>query len=136
MLRAGYGVTFDTYTGVMQTYQQSIGTWPDSQFAQPAYNGVDGSRDQRQPSQQIGGNPLPTASPFGSAGWYANPQLDNAYSHQFNVELQQQLSNDLALSVAYVGAAPSAWTTTAPPTPLRPLGPARPPRCRHAGRFP
>ena len=28
VLRAGYGMTFDTYTGVMQTFQQSIGTWP------------------------------------------------------------------------------------------------------------
>ncbi len=104
VLRAGYGVTFDTFTGVMQTFQQSIGTWPDSQFAQPAYNAVGDPAVYVLQANKIGGSPLPSASPFGSAGWYANPQLDNAYSHQFNVELQHQVTSDLAASIAYVGA--------------------------------
>lgn len=104
VLRAGYGITFDNYTGVMQTFQQSIGTWPDKQFAQPAYNGVGQPLTDLKTANQLGGNPLPDPSPFGSAGWYANPNLDNAYAHQWNVELQQQFTRDLTLSAAYVGS--------------------------------
>ena len=104
VLRAGYGMTFDTYTGVMQTFQQSIGTWPDKQFAQPAYNAVDQPLTQVGTANKAGGTPLPDPTPFGSAGWYADPNLKNAYAHQWNVELQQQLTNDLTLSTAYVGS--------------------------------
>ena len=32
------------------------------------------------------------------------PNLKNAYAHQWNLEIQQQLSNDLTLSTAYVGS--------------------------------
>jgi len=104
VIRAGYGITFDTYTGVMQTFQQSIGTWPDKQFAQPAYNAVGQPLTTTKQANQLGGNPLPDPTPFGSAGWYANPQLDNAYSHQWNVEVQQQMTSGLALSAAWVGS--------------------------------
>lgn len=104
VLRAGYGITFDSFTGVMQTFQQSIGTWPEKQFAQPAYNGVGQPFTTTQEANKAGGNPLPDPTPFGSAGWYANPNLKNAYAHQWNVELQQQLTEDLALSAAYVGS--------------------------------
>ena len=48
--------------------------------------------------------PLPGPTPFGSAGWYANPNLENAYAHQWNVEIQHQLTQDLSLSTAYVGS--------------------------------
>jgi outer membrane receptor protein involved in Fe transport len=104
VLRAGYGVTFDTYTGVMQTFQQSIGTWPDKQFAQPAYNAVGERLTSVGEANKLGGVPLPDPTPFGSAGWYADPEFDNAYSHQWNVEIQQQMASDLTLSVAYVGS--------------------------------
>ena len=103
VLRAGYGITFDTYTGIMQSFQQSIGTWPDKQFAQPAYNAVGQPLTSVQQANQAGGVPLPDPSPFGSAGWYANPKLNNAYSHQWNVEIQQKLAEDLTVSTAYVG---------------------------------
>lgn len=104
VLRAGYGITFDSFTGVMQTFQQSIGTWPETQFAQPTYNAVGQPLTSTKQANEAGGAPLPAATPFGSAGWYADPNLKNAYSHQWNVEIQQQLKEDLALSVAYVGS--------------------------------
>jgi outer membrane receptor protein involved in Fe transport len=104
VLRAGYGLTFDSFTGVMQTFQQSIGTWPENQFAQPAYNGIGQPLTLTKTANQAGGAPLPGPTPFGSAGWYANPDLKNAYAHQWNVEVQRQLTEDLALSAAYVGS--------------------------------
>jgi len=104
VLRAGYGVAFDTYTGIMQTFQQSIGTWPDKQFAQPAYNAVGQRLTTVGQANKAGGVPLPDPTPFGSAGWYANPRLKNAYAHQWNVEIQEQLTNDLTLSTAYVAS--------------------------------
>lgn len=104
VLRAGYGITFDTFTGVMQGFQQSIGTWPDKQFAQPAYNAIGDPLTNVLEANRLGGAPLPDPSPFGSAGWYANPKSKPAYSHQWNVEIQQQMTDNLTLSAAYVGS--------------------------------
>jgi hypothetical protein len=110
----------------MQTFQQSLGTWPDSQFSQPTYNALDQRLTTVKEANQLIGNPLPDASPFGSAGWYANPDLKNAYSHQWNVEIQQQLTGDLTFSAAYVASrtfrldhngVANAATTPGPGTP-------------------
>ena len=104
VLRAGYGITFDTFTGVMQGFQQSIGTWPDKQFAQPAYNVIGDPLVNVLEANKLGGAPLPDPSPFGSAGWYANPKTKPAYSHQWNIEVQQQMADNLTFSAAYVGS--------------------------------
>jgi hypothetical protein len=126
VLRVGYGITFDTFSGLMQTFQQSLGTWPDSQFSQPTYNAVDQPLTTIKEANRFIGNPLPDASPFGSAGWYANPDLKNAYSHQWNVEIQRQLTADMTFSVAYVvsrtfrldhNGVANAATTPGPGTP-------------------
>jgi len=104
VLRAGYGLTFDTFTGVMQGFQQSIGTWPAKEFAQPAYNAIGDPLTDVGTANQLGGAPLPDPTPFGSAGWYANPRTKPAYSHQWNIELQQQMADNLTFSAAYVGS--------------------------------
>ena len=47
---------------------------------------------------------IPGPTPFGSAGWYVDPKFKNAYSHQWNVEIQQQFTDSLVASIAYVGS--------------------------------
>jgi hypothetical protein len=49
-------------------------------------------------------NPLiPTPTPSSQAPYY-DPRFKPAYSEQWNVEIQHELANNLALSVAYVGS--------------------------------
>jgi hypothetical protein len=50
-------------------------------------------------------NALPSApTPFTGLGWYYDPHLKNHYSHQWNVEVQKELSSSLVASIAYVGS--------------------------------
>jgi len=104
VIRGGYGLVFDVFTGISQSSQQSIGTWPDRQFSQPTFNFAGQPLTTVQDIQGQTNSPLPGPTPFGSAGWYIDPHFKNAYSHQWNVEVQQQLTDSLILSVAYVGS--------------------------------
>jgi len=104
VLRAGYGLVFDVFTGISQSSQQSIGTWPDKQFNQPTFNFVGQPVTTVQGVQSQLNDRIPGPTPFGSAGWYADPHFKNAYSHQWNVEIQQQFTETLVASVAYVGS--------------------------------
>jgi len=104
VLRAGYGLVFDVFTGISQFSQQSIGTWPDKQFNQPTFNFAGDALTTVQGVQPQINTRIPGPTPFGSAGWYADPRFKNAYSHQWNVEIQQQFTDTLVASVAYVGS--------------------------------
>ena len=104
VLRAGYGLVFDVFTGISQLSQQSIGTWPDKQFNQPTFNFVGQELTTVQRVQGQINTRIPGPTPFGSAGWYVDPHFKNAYSHQWNVEIQQQFTDTLVASVAYVGS--------------------------------
>jgi hypothetical protein len=104
VVRAGYGLVFDVFTGISQLSQQSIGTWPDKQFNQPTFNFAGQGLTTLQAIQTQTQTPLPGPTPFGSAGWYVDPHFKNAYSHQWNVEIQQQFTDNLVVSVAYVGS--------------------------------
>ncbi len=44
------------------------------------------------------------ATPFNQFGWYYDPHLKNHYSHQFNLEIQKQLSSSLVATIGYVGS--------------------------------
>ncbi len=136
VLRAGYGVNYDSFTGVMQGFQQSIGTWPDKQFAQPAYNGVGEALTSVARANQLGGAPLPDPSPFGSAGWYANPRTKPAYSHQWNVEIQEQLRNNLTFSIAYVGSRTKRLEHNGSANTALSAGPGSPEEVRQRRPFP
>lgn len=136
VLRAGYGVNYDSFTGVMQGFQQSIGTWPDKQFAQPAYNAVGEPLVSVGRANQLGGAPLPDPSPFGSAGWYANPRTKPAYSHQWNIEIQEQLKNNLTFSIAYVGSRTKRLEHNGAANTATSAGPGSPEEVRQRRPFP
>jgi len=104
VIRGGYGLVFDVFTGISQSSQQSIGTWPDNQLSQPTFNFAGQTLTNLQQIQGQPNSPLPGPTPFGSVGWYIDPRFKNAYSHQWNVEIQQQFTDNLVMSVAYVGS--------------------------------
>ena len=103
VIRAGYGLVFDVFTGISQSSQQSINSWPDKQFSQPTFNAIGALPTTLQEVHAAIDSPLPDPSPFGNAGWFIDPHFKNAYAHQWNVEIQQQFSENLVLSAAYVG---------------------------------
>ena len=113
VIRAGYGLYFDPLPARSQYAQNDLeaAVWPDATaFASPTganapvsfTNGTAFNIIQFQ--QQGFANPLPVNSPWGVGSFNDDPNYKDAYSHQWHVEYQRELSNSNMISVAYVGS--------------------------------
>ncbi len=105
VLRGGYGLYWDALTSNSQYTQHNVNTWPVS-------SGFSGkANDLGEAAQSIGdleGNfpaVLPAANPWVLDMWSNDPQRKNGYSHQWHVELQRQVTEQLMAAAAYVGSA-------------------------------
>jgi hypothetical protein len=116
MLRAGYGMLFDTVSARSQFAQNIIeGTsWPWStgigtQNANVNTGGIwpgAAGNPIRYITDIVGNfpNPVIAASPWVASGYTNDPNYKDARSQQWNVEIQRQFSRKMMLSVAYVGS--------------------------------
>jgi hypothetical protein len=107
VVRGGYGFIYDNVTGGIQTIRDRLFSWPYNSSENPVFNTL-GSPIQTMsaivPTLSTV-NALPSApTPFTSFGWYYDPHLKNHYSHQWNVEVQKELTSSLVASIAYVGS--------------------------------
>jgi hypothetical protein len=108
VLRAGYGLYWDALPARSQYTQNDIEAagWPWT----TAFSAPPGTNAIGQPLQTmnniVGSFPFPTppAHPWGTSGFYDDPDFKDAYSHQWNLEFQRQFTRDLMVSVAYVGS--------------------------------
>lgn len=107
VVRGGYGLIYDNVTGGIQTIRDRLFSWPYNSSQNPLFNSVG------QPIKTMSAivptlsniNALPSApTPFTGLGWYYDPHLKNHYSHQWNVEVQKELTSSLVASIAYVGS--------------------------------
>jgi len=107
VIRGGYGLIYDNVTGGIQTIRDRLFSWPYNSSQDPVFNTLGQSiqtMDAIVPGLSTI-NSLPSApTPFTSFGWYYDPHLKNHYSHQWNVEVQKELSSSLVASIAYVGS--------------------------------
>ena len=118
VLRAGYGLYYDTVSARSQYAQNTVEgpTWPwttgiGTQNANQATGGIWPGAEGNPVTlitSLVGNfpNPVVAASPWTSAGGgYTNaPDYRNPRSHQWNVEIQRQLTSSVVLSLAYVGS--------------------------------
>lgn len=104
VVRAGYGLVYDTLTGLSQTFSNSMNSWPASGSSAPSYNGVGQSLTTVDTAQASIQSALPGASPWGNGTWYYDANHKDAYSHQWNLEIQRQMTSNLLMSVGYVGS--------------------------------
>ena len=105
VLRGGYGLYWDALTSNSQYTQHNVNTWPVSRGFSGKANGLG---DAPQFISDLEGNfpaVLPAASPWDLDTWSNDPDRKNALSHQWHVELQRQLTDQLMASAAYVGSA-------------------------------
>ena len=105
VVRGGYGLVYDVFTGLSQETQNTIGWWPDSQNVQLSENSVGQPLTFIGDIQDLQVSPLPGPSPWNVSGWFPDPHKKDQYSHQWNVEIQRQMTGNLMLSAAYVGSA-------------------------------
>ena len=111
VLRAGYGLYFDPLPARSQYAQNDLeaAVWPDA----TAYSGTANTNANFangtffniiQLQGQGFATPLPTASPWTVGGFNDDPNYKDAYSHQWHVEYQRELTKTSMISVAYVGS--------------------------------
>jgi hypothetical protein len=107
VVRAGYGLTYDTTAALLQEAADIFGAWPDVTTNNNGYNFVSAPPVLTYTSALLssGVTSLPSPTPWTS---YNGPWLDPIYktpfSSQWNVEIQRLLTDNVMFSVAYVGS--------------------------------
>jgi outer membrane receptor protein involved in Fe transport len=106
VLRSGYALMWDSMVSRSQYGQHQYESW-----GWPQFSGIDtgtinleGGAVQRIEDFRSIPFLAPRAAPWNSEGFYNDPDRKNAYSHQWHVEYQRELSRNFAASLAYVGS--------------------------------
>ncbi len=109
VVRAGFGIFYDNWSGTLQAAQNARGAWP-SGASQSVGNlnvaGVTPGVTAQNPF--VGLSTMVPASPFPSSGaGFLATDWKNSYSSQWNFQIQHQLTKASTLSVGYVGSSTS-----------------------------
>jgi Carboxypeptidase regulatory-like domain len=116
VLRAGYGVYYDTVSARSQYLQNTIegAAWPwttgiGTQSANVATGGIwpGATGNPLGFITDIEGNfpsPVVAATPWNGGGYVNDPNYKDTRSQQWNAEIQRQLTHNMMLSVSYVGS--------------------------------
>jgi hypothetical protein len=106
VLRSGYSLMWDSMVSRSQYGQHQFETW-----GWPQFSGIDTGVVNRpgMPLQSVEDISslafnLPAAQPWNASGWFNDPDRKNAYSHQWHVEVQREVTRNLMVGLAYVGS--------------------------------
>jgi hypothetical protein len=103
VIRTGGSIMYDTWGSYIQFVQNPRGNWPTGAGQSP--NGLNIGPINATAQNPFGTLP-PTvpATPFPSGGYASDSRYRSAQVFEWNFDVQQQITNSLALSVAYVGS--------------------------------
>ncbi len=107
VVRGGYGLIYDNVTASIQSVRDRLLAWPSNSSLPLTFNVIGQPLDTMTaivPTLNSTQALPAVATPFNQFGWYYDPHLKNHYSHQFNLEVQKQVSNSLVATVGYVGS--------------------------------
>jgi hypothetical protein len=127
-VRAGYSLVFDPLTGIEQDWKGILGSWPAAggDWSIASWNQLGQSLT---PIEQTFGRinaALPAPDPWSQTNWFFDPNRKDARSQQWNLEVQHQMSANLALSIGYLGSysdrldVTGLWNTATTPGPGTP----------------
>ena len=128
VVRGGYGIVYDDLTGMEQDWKGIAGSWPTvgSVSASVALNQLGQPLSPIESNFATSGIALPAASPWGQSNWFFDPHHRDSRSQQWNVEVEREMTKNLALSVGYVGSksdrldVTGLWDTAQTPGPGTP----------------
>ena len=103
-LRLGYGLVYDLFSALPQTFNSITGQWPDTANFNSSFNALSDPVTFFDEVQNAQVSPLPLPTPWTTTDWFVDPDARNPISHQWNMELQHQMSQNLAVSIGYAGS--------------------------------
>lgn len=115
VLRGGFGMFFDNYSGTTQMARNPIGTWPSVGYLSQSNNNI-GDFAAGHPvyaSDPLALNAtMPATTPFPSnytrsplyGSWQFDPRWKNPYSYQYNLGIQRQITPVYLATINYVGS--------------------------------
>ncbi len=111
VLRAGYGLYWDAIPARSQYAQNDLemAVWPSTTaFAGNVNTVADFAGGNQKLLTALQGNfptPLPTTNPWAPTNTFGDdPKIKDAYSQQWNFDVQQEIASNLLFSAAYVGS--------------------------------
>jgi hypothetical protein len=111
VLRAGYGLYWDAVPARSQYAQNDLemAVWPSTTAFAGNVNATAAFTNggQKLITDLMGHfpTPLPTTNPWAPTNTFGDdPKIKDPYSHQWNIELQRQLTPTLLVAAAYVGS--------------------------------
>jgi hypothetical protein len=106
VVRTGYALMWDSMVSRSQYGQHQFESW-----GWPQFSGIDTGEINREGSllqriEDVKSLPFatPREAPWNSGGFYNDPNRKNAYSHQWHVEVQRELTHNLVAAIGYVGS--------------------------------
>ena len=106
VLRSGYALLWDSMVSRSQYGQHQYESWGWPQFSGIDTGTMNLESGAIQRLSDIQSLPFlaPRAAPWNSEGFYNDPNRKNAYSHQWHVDLQREISRNFMVGIAYVGS--------------------------------
>ncbi len=125
VVRGGYGIVYDDLTGMEQDWKGDSGSWPDvgSVSGQVALNQLGQPLSPIEKNFATIGVALPAASPWSQSNWFFDPHHRDGRSQQWNLEIEREMTRNMAVSIGYVGSksdrldATGLWDTAQTPGP-------------------
>jgi hypothetical protein len=106
VLRTGYSLLWDSMVSRSQYGQHQFESWGWPQFSGIDTGTINTQGGSVQRIEDVAALPFaaPRAAPWNSSGFFNDPDRKNAYSHQWHVELQREITPDTMVGAAYVGS--------------------------------
>jgi len=126
VLSAGAGLVYDSWSGALQAAQNARGAWPSGSTQSPTNLNIAGVTPGATAQNPFGDTaPVLPASPFPSGGGFLDTQFKNAYSWQWNMQVQQQVGKAGVAKFSYVGSSTSRAPIQIPSNVSLVLGPTQ-----------
>lgn len=104
VIRGGFAMFYDLEAGVMQQAQNASGAWPRTDL-------IRGTNVNRTVVESVvddtfnGTDPrVPLATPATASAFFFDPNFQNPYSEQWNLEIQKAVTPTMIATLGYVGS--------------------------------
>lgn len=110
VVRGGFGIVFDNWAAVSQMAQNIEGSWPDigqlinNSLNIPSTTSATPNASAQNPFAGSTSGLFPAPTPFQQVQWFYDPHIKNAYSEQWTLGAERQVSSSTTVGLNYVGS--------------------------------